>query len=169
MEELMSSKVLVAYGTKYGATVGIAEKIGEVLRGAGLEAEVAAVDRAGDVAQYVAVVVGSAVYIGSWRKEAANFLKANEQKLTGMPVWLFSSGPTGDADEGLALPGRAAASRRSHQAAGCRPLGRRAGREETQRHREVHDQKREVAHGRLSRLGRHHGLGNRHRRSGAGN
>jgi len=94
----MSSKVLVAYGTKYGATVGIAEKIGEVLRGAGLEAEVAAVDRAGDVAQYVAVVVGSAVYIGSWRKEAANFLKANEQKLTGMPVWLFSSGPTGEGD-----------------------------------------------------------------------
>jgi len=101
----MSGKVLVAYATKYGATAEIAGKIGESLRGAGLEAEVAAVDRAGDVAQYEAVIVGSAVYIGSWRKEAANFLKANEQKLTGMPVWLFSSGPTGEGDPVTLLKG----------------------------------------------------------------
>jgi len=94
----MGSKVLVACATKYGATAEIAGKLGESLRGAGLEAEVAAVGRAGDVAQYAAVIVGSAVYIGSWRKEAANFLKANEQKLAGRPVWLFSSGPTGEGD-----------------------------------------------------------------------
>ena len=94
----MSKKVLVAYATKYGATAEIAGKIGEELRGAGLEADVTAVDKAGDVAQYAAVVLGSAVYIGSWRKEAANFLKANESRLAGLPVWLFSSGPTGEGD-----------------------------------------------------------------------
>jgi menaquinone-dependent protoporphyrinogen oxidase len=101
----MSGKVLVAYGTKYGATVGIAEKIGEVLRGAGLEADVAAANRAGDLAQYAAVVLGSGVYIGSWRKEAADFLKANETRLALMPVWLFSSGPTGDGDPVALLKG----------------------------------------------------------------
>jgi menaquinone-dependent protoporphyrinogen oxidase len=105
MEESMSSKVLVAYGTKNGATVGIAEKIGEVLRGAGLEADVVAADRAGDLSQYGAVVVGSGVYIGSWRKEAATFLKANEPKLAGLPVWLFSSGPTGEGDPAALLKG----------------------------------------------------------------
>jgi menaquinone-dependent protoporphyrinogen oxidase len=105
MEEPMSNKVLVAYGTKNGATAGIAERIGEVLRGAGLEADVIAADRVGDVTRYAAVVLGSGVYIGSWRKEAANFLKANASRLAGMPVWLFSSGPTGEGDPVVLLKG----------------------------------------------------------------
>ena len=92
------NKVLVAYGTKYGATAEIAERIGQVLRQAGLDAEVLLAERVGDVQAYRAVVLGSAVYIGQWRKQAAAFLKANEQALAGRPVWLFSSGPTGEGD-----------------------------------------------------------------------
>jgi menaquinone-dependent protoporphyrinogen oxidase len=107
----MDEKVLVAYGTKYGATAEIAEKIGEVLRQAGPPADVLAADRAGDLSAYKAVVLGSAVYIGQWRKEAAKFLKDNEQALAGKPVWLFSSGPTGEGDpeelvQGWRLPGK---------------------------------------------------------------
>ncbi len=94
----MDGKVLVAYGTKYGATVEIAERIGQVLRQAGLDAEVLPAERAGSVQAYKAVVLGSAVYIGQWRKQAAAFLKANEQALAERPVWLFSSGPTGEGD-----------------------------------------------------------------------
>lgn len=94
----MDGKVLVAYGTKYGATAEIAERIGQVLRQAGLDAEVLPAERVGDVQAYQAVVLGSAVYIGQWRKQAAAFLKANEQALAGRPVWLFSSGPTGEGD-----------------------------------------------------------------------
>jgi len=94
----MDGKVLVAYATKYGATAEIAERIGQVLRQAGLDVEVLAAERAGDVQVYKAVVLGSAVYIGQWRKQAAAFLKANEQALAGRPVWLFSSGPTGEGD-----------------------------------------------------------------------
>jgi menaquinone-dependent protoporphyrinogen oxidase len=44
------------------------------------------------------VILGSAVYIGQWRKEAVKFLEANENTLTERPVWLFSSGPTGEGD-----------------------------------------------------------------------
>lgn len=107
----MDKKVLVAYGTKYGATKEIAEKIGEVLRQAGLAADVVSADRASDVSAYQAVVLGSAVYIGQWRKEAAKFLKANESVLAGKPVWLFSSGPTGEGDpvelmQGWRFPGK---------------------------------------------------------------
>ena len=94
----MVGKVLVAYGTKYGATAEIAERIGQVLRQAGLDAEVLPAECVGDVRAYQAVVLGSAVYIGQWRKQAAAFLKANEQALAGRPVWLFSSGPTGEGD-----------------------------------------------------------------------
>jgi menaquinone-dependent protoporphyrinogen oxidase len=96
MEDKM--KVLVAYGTKYGGTTEIAEKIGQVLREAGLTADVLPVDRVGDLAAYEAVVLGSAVYIGAWRKQAATFLKANADLLAGKMVWLFSSGPTGEGD-----------------------------------------------------------------------
>jgi menaquinone-dependent protoporphyrinogen oxidase len=44
------------------------------------------------------VVVGSAVYIGRWRKEAVKFVEANETVLAKQLVWLFSSGPTGEGD-----------------------------------------------------------------------
>lgn len=46
-----------------------------------------------DITQYQAVVLGSAVYYGGWRKEAAKFLRANRKYLAEHPVWLFSSGP----------------------------------------------------------------------------
>lgn len=94
----MKTQVLVVYATKYGATAGIAEKIGQVLRQAGLEVDVKAADQAGDPATYQAVVLGSAVYIGRWRKEAVRFLRANEKALAQRPLWLFNSGPLGKGD-----------------------------------------------------------------------
>jgi menaquinone-dependent protoporphyrinogen oxidase len=94
----MDKKVLVAYGTKYGSTAEIAGKIGEVLNDSGLQTEVLPVKQTGDINQYDAVVLGSAVYVGQWRKEAVEFLKSNESILAGRPVWLFSSGPVGEGD-----------------------------------------------------------------------
>lgn len=44
------------------------------------------------------MVLGSAIYVGQWQSAAANFLKEHEQVLAQRPVWLFSSGPTGDSD-----------------------------------------------------------------------
>lgn len=107
----MGKQVLVAYATKYGATAEIAERIGEVLRRLGLPTDVLPADRVGDLGAYQAVVLGSAVYIGQWRKEAAKFLKDNEEMLAGKPVWLFSSGPSGEGDpvelmQGWRFPGK---------------------------------------------------------------
>jgi len=98
VEDELDSQVLVAYATKYDATAEIAEKIGEVLRQAGLRTDVLEVDDVDDLSSYRAVVLGSAVYIGKWRKEAVRFLKANEKTLAERPVWLFSSGPAGEGD-----------------------------------------------------------------------
>jgi menaquinone-dependent protoporphyrinogen oxidase len=107
----MEKKVLVAYASKYGATAGIAEKIGEVLQESGLTVDVVAADKAGDPSSYAAVVLGSAVYMGQWRKEAVKFLKNNQKKLAERPVWIFSSGPAGKGDpvellKGWRFPGK---------------------------------------------------------------
>lgn len=94
----MDQPVLIAYATKYGATREIAERIGASLQEAGLTVRVAPADQVEDLAPYGAVVLGSAVYAGQWRKEAADFLAEHENALAERQVWLFSSGPTGEGD-----------------------------------------------------------------------
>lgn len=88
--------VLVAYGSKHGATAEIAERIGAALRDAGQEAEVIAASEVGALDGYDAVVLGSAVYMGRWRRDAAGLLRRLRRSLGGRPLWLFSSGPVGD-------------------------------------------------------------------------
>lgn len=101
----MEGKILVTYASKYGATAEIAERIGQELRAAGLHVDVLPVKQVADPAMYHAVVLGSAVYIGRWRKEAASFLKDHERALSERPVWLFSSGPSGAGDPADLLKG----------------------------------------------------------------
>jgi menaquinone-dependent protoporphyrinogen oxidase len=101
----MGNKVLVVYASKYGNTAEIAERIGDVLREAGLQTDVISAKQVKKSTDYQAVVLGSAAYIGMWRKEAASFLKANEMDLVQKPVWLFSSGPTGEGDLEVMLEG----------------------------------------------------------------
>ena len=91
-------KILITFATKYGSTTEIAEKIDTVLREAGLQTELLPVKQVKDLAPYTAVILGSAVYIGRWRKEAVQFLERNENALAERDVWLFSSGPTGEGD-----------------------------------------------------------------------
>ena len=105
----MDRNILVTYASKYGGTKEIAERIGDVLREAGLHVDVLPVDRVQDLSQYQAVILGSAIYIGKWQKEAIKFLQTHANMLANRPVWLFSSGPTGYGDpielvEGLRFP-----------------------------------------------------------------
>lgn len=102
----MKGNILVAYASKYGATQEIAQKIGEVLRQAGLQADVLPVTGVRDLSPYQAVILGSAVYIGQWPTDAVAFLRAHEKTLAVLPVWLFSSGPTGEGDPVELVGGR---------------------------------------------------------------
>jgi menaquinone-dependent protoporphyrinogen oxidase len=94
----MEKKVLVTYASKYGATAEIAEKVGDAIRQSGLAVDVVPAKDINDVTPYTAVVLGSAAYIGRWRKEAVKFLETQEKLLSERPVWLFCSGPTGEGD-----------------------------------------------------------------------
>lgn len=94
----MNGKVLVAYASKHGATEEIAGKIGQVLKEAGLQADVMPVKKVKDLKEYGAAVLGSSIYIAMWHKELVKFLTDNEKQLASLPVWLFSSGPMGEGD-----------------------------------------------------------------------
>ncbi|MDI7252761.1 MAG: flavodoxin domain-containing protein, partial [Actinomycetota bacterium] len=94
----MGGKVLVAYGTKHGATGELAERIGAALREAGLEADVIPAGEVEDISGYGAVVLGSGVYYGRWLKSAVKFLKRWREELAKVPLWVFSSGPTGEGE-----------------------------------------------------------------------
>jgi menaquinone-dependent protoporphyrinogen oxidase len=95
---MMPARVLIAFGSKYGSTKEIAEKIGEAIKQEGLEVDILSADKVKSLAEYQGVVIGSAAYIGGWRKEVTGFVKKNEKTLAGLPVWIFSSGPAGKGD-----------------------------------------------------------------------
>ena len=101
----MNMKLLVTYASKYGATREIAEKIVNVLQQSGLQADLAPVKEVRELSDYQAVILGSAVYVGKWQKDAVEFLQKNENTLAQLPVWLFSSGPTGEGDPAELLEG----------------------------------------------------------------
>ncbi|MGA2666083.1 MAG: flavodoxin domain-containing protein [Nitrososphaerales archaeon] len=88
-------KVLVAYASRYGATKGIAEFIGARLAQRGIQAEVRDVRDLDGPGEIDASVIGSALYMFRWMKDAKRFVSRNREALASHPVWLFSSGPVG--------------------------------------------------------------------------
>lgn len=86
--------ILVTYATAKGSTHEIADRI--ALR---LKAFVTPVDcipiqevEATALPNYSAVIVGSAIHMGSWLSPASRFIRNNGQALKTKPVWAFSVG-----------------------------------------------------------------------------
>jgi len=94
MTDGLPDRVLVAYGTKHGATAEIGEAVAKSLSRAGLAVDVQPARRVRSLEHYRAVVLGSAVYAGRWRRDALRLLRRPE--LRDRDVWLFSSGPVGE-------------------------------------------------------------------------
>jgi menaquinone-dependent protoporphyrinogen oxidase len=88
--------VLVAYASKHGSTAEIARAIAEALNAAGLQADCHDAGYIASLEPYDAVVLGSAVYMKRWRREARRFLRRHAAELSERPFWVFSSGPVGD-------------------------------------------------------------------------
>jgi menaquinone-dependent protoporphyrinogen oxidase len=98
-------KVLVVFGSKRGGTAGLAAMVGEAFQREGWTAEVRAARMPQPVSDTDLVVVGGALYMNRWHKEARHFVRRNRTALRQLPVWLFSSGPLDDS----ARPGDLAA------------------------------------------------------------
>ncbi|SEO83437.1 flavodoxin domain-containing protein [Trujillonella endophytica] len=90
-------RVLVAVASRHGATREIAAALARDLAAGGhdLHATAVPVEQHPDPARYDAVVLGSAVYGGSWLPAAREFATASAAALRSRPLWLFSSGPIG--------------------------------------------------------------------------
>ena len=86
-------KVLLAYASKYGSTKAIAERIASKIRETGVTIDAVPAKQVDDASGYDAYIVGSALYILDWMKEAKEFVERNRTLLVSKPLWLFSSGP----------------------------------------------------------------------------
>ncbi|WP_184931963.1 flavodoxin domain-containing protein [Streptomyces nymphaeiformis] len=90
---------MVAYGSKHGATRGIADEIGRTLQADGFEAVVLPADVVSDVSGY-----DGALYAGHWNGKARRCARRNADQLRHRPVWLFSSGPIDSSAEQHDIP-----------------------------------------------------------------
>lgn len=97
-------RVLVSYASERGSTAEIAEAVAEILLSAGLQVDLRPVSQVRDVTPYRAVVLGSAVYMMRWRREAVRFLRRHRKELAERVVWLFQSGPLDDSAETQEIP-----------------------------------------------------------------
>lgn len=101
---MKKQRILVAYGSKHGATAGIAEEIARTLAGDGFEAVARPAGEVRDVSGYDAVILGSSLYAGHWRRDALHCARRNARALQERPVWLFSSGPLDSGAEQHDVP-----------------------------------------------------------------
>ncbi len=85
--------ILIVIASRHRGTAGIGDEIAEVMRGAGIPADVVDAAASPDPTGYDAVVIGSGVYFGRWLPAARRYLKTYGAALLAVPVWTFSSGP----------------------------------------------------------------------------
>jgi len=86
---MANERILVAYATRTGSTVGVAEAIGKTLSETGAQVDVRRVGEVPDLNAYQAVVLGSAIQGGVWLPEAMQFLQANRVALSQKPFAAF--------------------------------------------------------------------------------
>jgi menaquinone-dependent protoporphyrinogen oxidase len=86
----MKNRILITYATRAGSTVEIAAAIGETLHQHSYAVDVKPVKEKPSLPGYQAVILGSAIRMGSWLPEMVKFIDNNRQTLLSMPVALFT-------------------------------------------------------------------------------
>ena len=86
-------KILIVYGTRYGATTGTSEEIAKVLREEGFNVRVANAkkEKIKNISEYELIIVGSGMKMGKWTSEADDFLKTFQEEFGQKKLAIFVS------------------------------------------------------------------------------
>ncbi len=86
----MTEKTLIIYATRAGSTAEIATAVGQTLAASGLNIEVKPVKQVASLTGYQAVLLGSAIRMGSWLPEMVKFIQTHQAALNALPTALFT-------------------------------------------------------------------------------
>jgi menaquinone-dependent protoporphyrinogen oxidase len=98
----MAATTLIAYATKHDSTHQVAEVVADVLRDDGLDVDVRPASAVTDVEPYDVVVIGGALYMGRWHRDARRLLSRHRAALAERPVFVFGMGPLEMVDDQVA-------------------------------------------------------------------
>lgn len=107
-ENSMNNAVLVTYATRAGSTAEIAAVLGETLAERGFRVDVKPVARVASLDGYQAVILGSAIRMGSWLPEVVKFIQTHQNALNTLPTALFTVHMLNAADDETSRAARAA-------------------------------------------------------------
>lgn len=88
-------RILVTYASRFGSTRDVAAAIAEELASSGFDVDVLYANPGLDLSKYDGVVVGSPSYGEHWLPGASLFVVGNANKLSGLPVAMFTTGMLG--------------------------------------------------------------------------
>jgi menaquinone-dependent protoporphyrinogen oxidase len=89
----MQPKTLIAYASKHGSTQEVADQVAQILRDSELDVDVRPASSVDDVDAYDALVIGGALYMGHWHRDARRLLTRVGEELGERPVFVFGMGP----------------------------------------------------------------------------
>jgi len=92
-KKMKKNKILIAYGTRYGATTSTTEEIAKILRDKGFEVKVVNLkkEKVQDINAYDLVIIGSGMKMEMWTSKAKAFLKKFSSELKKKKVAIFVS------------------------------------------------------------------------------
>jgi len=102
-------RALVAISSRHGSTREIGTAIARVLEAAGVEVDIIDPEHVTSVEPYDGIILGSAIYAGRWLAPARALAERELDQLRERPVWLLSSGPTGNPPRPAVAPPEALA------------------------------------------------------------
>ena len=95
----MNQTILVAYASRAGSTIEVAQSVAKELAARGYSVDVRPVKQVSSLKGYSAVVLGSAIRMGGWLPEAVKFVEANRADLAELPTAFFALHLMNTADD----------------------------------------------------------------------
>jgi menaquinone-dependent protoporphyrinogen oxidase len=86
----MNQTILVAYASRAGSTMEVAQSVARELAARGYSVDVHPVKQVSNLKGYSAVVLGSAIRMGGWLPEAVKFVETNRTALAQLPTAFFA-------------------------------------------------------------------------------